>query len=105
MRYILHVMSLEDACQVLLNVHQALEPGGTIYIQAEPLDDSRLKPELDVLWGPVFTAIYEHGQSRTVQEYRDVVTRAGFGDFELNADRIITARKPVHTDSIDIHRQ
>lgn len=96
LKSVLHVMSLKDAYQVLLNVHQALKPGGTIYIQGWPLDDSRLTPEDQVLWGPVFTAIYDQGQCRTVQEYRDLVTRAGFEDFELDADRIITARKPAH---------
>jgi hypothetical protein len=54
LRYILHVMSLEDACRVLLNVHQALKPGGTIYIQGGPLDDSRLTPQYQVMWGSGF---------------------------------------------------
>jgi len=105
LRYVLHVMSLEDACRVLLNVHQALKPGGTIYIQGGPLDDSRLTPQYQVMWGPVFTAIYERGQNCTVQEYRDITAKAGFEDFELHVDTVITARKPVHTDSADIHRQ
>ena len=74
----------------------ATDRRGTIYIQGWPLDDSRLTPEDQVLWGPVFTAIYDQGQCRTAQEYRDLVTKAGFEDFELDADRIITARKPVH---------
>jgi predicted O-methyltransferase YrrM len=95
LRYVLHVMSPEDACQVLHNVHQALEPGGTIYIQADPVDDSHLTPESSVFWGAIYVAIYEHGQLLTVQEYRDLVTKAGFDDFELCADRIIIARKPV----------
>jgi SAM-dependent methyltransferase len=99
LRYTLHVMSREDACQVLLNVHQALKPGGTIYIQNDPLDDSRLTPYGQVLWGPAFIAIYDQGQNFTVQEYRNLVTEAGFEDFELDAERIITARKPAHAHS------
>ena len=97
LRYILNVMSLEDAHQVLRIVHQALNPGDTIYIQTALLDDSRLTPQGQVLWGPIFTAIYDQGQNLTVQEYRDLITEAGFDDFELHADRIITARKPIHT--------
>jgi SAM-dependent methyltransferase len=96
LKCILNVMSPEEADQVLLNVHQALKPGGRIYIQTALLDDSRLTPQGQVLWGPVFTTIYEHGQNRTVQEYRDIITKVGFEDFELDADRIISARKPVH---------
>ncbi len=106
LRYILHVMSLQDAGQVLLNVHQALKPGGTIYIEGGSLDDSRLTPQYQVIWGPILTAMYDQGQNRTVQEYRDLITKAGFEDFELHADRrIISARKPVHAHSNDIHRQ
>jgi SAM-dependent methyltransferase len=101
----LHVMSLEEACQALLNLYQALNPGGTIYILDLPLDDSRLTPEGRTLFAPVMVALYEHGQKLTVQEYRDLVTKAGFEDFELHADRIITARKPVRAHSTDIHRQ
>jgi predicted O-methyltransferase YrrM len=105
LRYVLQVMSLKDSYQVLVNVHQALKPGGTIYIQGGLIDDSRLTPQGTVMWGPIFTAIYDHGQNRTVQEYRDLITKAGFEDFELYADRIISARKPVHAHSTDIHRQ
>jgi predicted O-methyltransferase YrrM len=105
LRNVLHVISIEEAYQVLLKTLQALKPGGTIYIFGQPLDDSRLTPEYWVLFHPVYAAIYECGQGRTVQEYRDLLTKAGFDGFELHADKIITARKPVHTDSIDIHRQ
>jgi SAM-dependent methyltransferase len=104
LRYVLNVMSREDACQVLLSVHQALKPGGTIYIQADSVDDSHLTPEHSVFWGAIYVAIYEHGQLLTVQEYRDLVIKAGFEDFELDADRIITARKPVHAHATAVHR-
>jgi hypothetical protein len=89
---------------VLLSVHQALKPGGTIYIQADSVDDSHLTPEHSVFWGAIYVAIYEHGQLLTVQEYRDLVIKAGFEDFELDADRIITARKPVHAHATAVHR-
>jgi hypothetical protein len=51
----------------------------------------------------MYTAIYEHVQLLTVQEYGDLVTEAGLEDFELDADRIITARKPVHAHATAIH--
>jgi hypothetical protein len=94
--HFLQTLSLEEAHQALLNIKEALEPGSTIYIWESPLDDSRLTPEESVLWGPVFTAIYEYGQKRTVQEYRDLLAKAGFEDFEFDANRIIIARKPAH---------
>lgn len=101
LRNVLQVMSLEENYQVLHSVHHALKPGGTIYIQGGILDDSRLMPVYSVLWGIVFTAIYDGGQSRTVQEYRDIITKAGFEDFELDANWVITARKPTHAYEID----
>lgn len=97
LRAFVQVISLEEAHQALRNVHQALRPGGTIYIRDLTLDDSRLTPLNATLFSPVYVAIYEHGQNRTVQEYRDLVTEAGFEDFEFDANRIITARKPAHT--------
>ena len=97
LRYVLQVLSPEENDRVLLNVYRALKPGGTIYIQGGILDESHLTPLHSVLWGLVFTAIYADGQSRTVQEYRDIVSKAGFEDFELDANWIITARKPTHT--------
>jgi SAM-dependent methyltransferase len=103
LRAFLHVLSLEEACQALLNLYEALEPGGSIYILDIPLDDSRLKPEGFALFAPIMVTLYEHGQKLTVQECRDLVTKAGFEDFELQADRIITARKPVCTHSTGMH--
>ncbi len=96
LRNVLHVISIEEAYHVLLKTIQALKPGGTIYIFGQPLDDSRLTPEFWVLFHPVFVAIYDWGQGRTVQEYRDLLEKAGFEDSELDADRIITARKPAY---------
>ncbi len=93
LRAFIQVLSLEEAHQALSNVHEALRPGGTIYICDLVLDDSRLTPHNAALFSPVYVTIYEHGQNRTVQEYRDLVTEAGFEGFEFHADRIITARK------------
>ena len=104
LRYVLQVMSAEEGCRVLLNVHHALKPGGTIYVQGGLPDESHLTPVDSVLWGLVFTAIYDGGQSRTVQEYRDIITKAGFEDFELDANWVITARKPTDAHSTDGYR-
>jgi SAM-dependent methyltransferase len=97
LRAFLQVLSLDDAYHALLNVKQALQPGGTIYIPDMPLDDSRLTPHGMVLFNPVMVAIYEDGQKLTVQEYRDLTAKAGFEDFALHAGGFMTARKPVRT--------
>ena len=95
LRAFVQVMSLEEAYHALLNINQALKPGSTIYIWDRPLDDSRLTPQDLAVFNSVFVAIYERGQKYTVQEYRDLLTATGFDHFELHANRIITARKPV----------
>ncbi|UCG24858.1 MAG: methyltransferase domain-containing protein [Chloroflexota bacterium] len=94
LKAVIQTISLEEACLVLQNIYEALRPGGTVYVLDGPLDNSRLTPPDLVLFNAVFTAIYDHGQKYTIQEYRDVLTDAGFEGFALDADRIITARKP-----------
>jgi hypothetical protein len=96
LRAFVQVMSLEEAGQALKNIRQALRPGGIIYILDEPLDDSRLIPEGEALSSPIFVAIYRDGQKCTVQEYRDLLTEAGFEDFELDVNWVIIARKPLN---------
>jgi SAM-dependent methyltransferase len=105
LRAFVQVMSLEEAYQALMNVNQALKPGSTIYVWDRPLDDSRLTPQDLAVFNSVFVAIYEHGQKYTVQEYRDLLRETGFEDFELHADSIITARKPVRAHAEDMRRQ
>ena len=104
LRFVLHVVLPEEAYQTVLNVHQALRPGGTIYVMGV-IDDSYLAPEDSTMWGPVFTALYQRGDNITVQECREIITKAGFEDFKLDANRVITARKPAHIHSTDIHTQ
>lgn len=105
LRAFVQVMSLEEAHQALVNIHQTLKPGSTIYIWDRPLDDSRLTPQDLAVFNSVFVAIYEHGQKYTVQEYKDLLRETGFEYFALHADSIITARKPVRANSEDMRRQ
>jgi SAM-dependent methyltransferase len=90
----IQTISLEEARLALRNIREALRPGASIFILDSPLDDSRLTPQDLVLFGPVFPAIYDQGQKRTVQEYKDLLSDTGFDEFVLDADRIITALKP-----------
>jgi SAM-dependent methyltransferase len=91
----LHMFSLADAAQALVNIHTALRPGGVIYVLDGPLDDSRLSPTNMVMWSPVFHAIYAHGRKYTVQEYQDLLRETGYTGFAFDpSSRFITARKP-----------
>jgi predicted O-methyltransferase YrrM len=95
LKALIQTLSIQEAHQVLVNIHKALQPGGTIFIMDRPLDDSRLEPPDLVLFNPIFPAIYDHGQKRTVREYRDLLANAGFEDFALDHAGIITARKSM----------
>ena len=94
LKALLQTLSLEEAGLVLQNIYQALRAGGTVYVLDMPLDNSRLTPPDLVLFNLVFPAIYDHGRKYTIQEYKELLTDAGFEDFKLGSDRIITARKP-----------
>lgn len=91
----LHMFSLADAAQALVNIHKVLKPGGVIYILDNPLDDTRLSPTIMVMWSPVFHAIYAHGRKYTVQEYEDLLRETGYTDFAFDpSSRFVKARKP-----------
>jgi SAM-dependent methyltransferase len=94
LKALIQTISLQEASLVLKNIYKALRPGSRIYILDRPLDNSRLTPQDLVLFNIVFPSIYEHGLKYTIQEYKELLTEAGFEDFELDAERIITARKP-----------
>lgn len=91
----IQTISFEEAQLVLQNVFQVLNPGSIVYILDMPLDNSRLTPPDLALFNVVFSTIYDHGQKYTIKEYKDALEKAGFEDFKLDAQRIITARKPA----------
>lgn len=94
LKHFIQTLSIEEAHQALANIRQVLEPGSTLYVWDIPLDESRLAPKFTVLINSMFPAIYDHGQKRTGQEYRQLLTEAVFEGFELDSDGVITARKP-----------
>jgi hypothetical protein len=85
--------------RALKNVYGVLKPGGTVYIIASVLDNSRTWPVDAVYWDLVFLNIYDDGRSYTEQQYRELLTEAGFIDFEgivpQSNERILVARKPI----------
>ena len=100
-RHFFQVMSRDQARRALVNVGQAIEPGGTIYIVGHVLEDSRLAPETAVGMNLVFLSVYDAGQSYTESEYRAWLEEAGFGEVEVRFGggpgtvTVIVARKQV----------
>lgn len=93
------VISEDDARRALKNVSQAMEPGGTLYIDdLGTVDDSRLSPTSIVRQNLWFINVFDEGQAYTEQERRGWLTAAGFEDIERktfpDGSSIMVARKP-----------
>jgi hypothetical protein len=94
----IQVLSADQARRALRHVSQVIEPGGTIYIVGQVIDNARLSPPEPVLSNLFFLNVFDEGQSYTEQEYRDWLTEAGFAGVERvvlpNKTSIVSARKP-----------
>ncbi|MCH7661378.1 MAG: hypothetical protein IH933_12625, partial [Euryarchaeota archaeon] len=96
----LPVISRDQAGRALKNVSQAMEPGGTLYIEdVGTLDDSRLGPSATVRQNLWFINVFDQGQARTEQEHKEWLTDAGFEGIERitfpDGDSITVSRKSV----------
>jgi hypothetical protein len=79
---VLQVLSPEDARQVVFNTGTAINPGGTIYIVGQILDDSRTSPISAVAANLTWINLYTEGESYTESEHRIWLSEAGFVDIE-----------------------
>jgi SAM-dependent methyltransferase len=82
LRGLLQVLPSEDARLAVKNIGAAMNPGGTIYIVAQILDDSRTSPLEAVGFNLIFINTFDAGESYTEQEHKDWLTAAGFVDIE-----------------------
>ncbi len=99
LRALLQVLSPQDARLAIKHVSAAVNPGGTIYIIGQILDDSRRSPLEAVGFNLAFLNQYAAGESYTEKQHREWLSEAGFVDIEranfLLADGsgLMTARK------------
>jgi 2-hydroxy-4-(methylsulfanyl)butanoate S-methyltransferase len=100
LRGLLQVLSADAARLAVKNIAAAMNPGGTICIIAQILDDSRISPLEAVGFNQLFINSFETGESYTEREHRAWLTEAGFvnierADFLLPDEHgLMTARKP-----------
>lgn len=94
---IIQVLSPEEAQKVILNVGNAVLPGGWLYIIGSGiLNDTRLSPPAAVGINLVFINVYDHGQSYTETEHKTWLNEAGFDRINYNFDElIISAQKKM----------
>lgn len=101
LRALLQVLSSENACLAVKNIGAALKPGGTIYIVAQILDDSRTAPLEAVGFNQLFINSFETGEAYTEGEHRAWLTEAGFVEIDRadlmlpDEHGVMTARKRV----------
>ena len=84
LRYLLQVLSPDQARLALRNVGAALRPDGELFIIGHVLDDARLSPEAAVGMNLVFLSLYDDGRSYTETEHRSWLEEAGFKDVSVH---------------------
>ena len=101
LRALLQVLSPEDARRAVKNIAAAINPGGTLYIVGQILDDLRNSPPEAVWFNLNFINTFDAGESYTEGEHREWLSEAGFVDIEraktplAQGLGLMTARKPV----------
>jgi hypothetical protein len=97
LRAFIQTLSAGQARQVISNLGEAIEGGGTIAIIGRMVDDSRLTPPESVSFNLVFLNVYDEGCCYTESEHRTWLNEAGFVDFKRHSlpdgSPLITARK------------
>ena len=83
LRYLLQVLSPDQARLALRNVGAALRSGGELFIIGHVLDDARLSPALAVGMNLVFLSFYDDGRSYTETEHRSWLEEAGFKEISI----------------------
>jgi SAM-dependent methyltransferase len=80
LRGVLIVLTPDQARRVVKNVHEALEPGGAVYIVGWILDDSRVSPLNYATYNLMWVSVSDRAQLYTEGELRTWLTDAGFQD-------------------------
>lgn len=74
----LHMLGEENSRALLSTLHSHVNPGGSIVVQANFLDENRLGPRWPALLDLIQLCITESGRNHTVSETLEWLTAAGF---------------------------
>ena len=100
LRALLQVLSPGDARLAVKNIAMAINPGGTIHIVGQILDDARTSPPEAVWFNLNFINVFDAGESYTENQHREWLGEAGFMDIKrakiplAQGLGLMTARKP-----------
>jgi SAM-dependent methyltransferase len=86
MRGLIPVLSPDQTRAALKNVHQALEPGSSLYVVGWILDDTRSTPLSYATYNLLFVNDYDNALIHTESEHRLWLTEAGFADVSRNRE-------------------
>lgn len=89
LRAVLQTLSMEQAQMSLKCISRSMAPGGRIFIFGSILENSRLSPPSSLASGIAFLNIYDHGKAYTENEYRKMLTNAGFTDIAVEHDALV----------------
>jgi len=104
LRALLQVLSPENARRAVKNIASAINPGGTIFIVGQILDDSRIAPLEAVGFNLDFINTFDVGESYTEKEHKEWLREAGFVGIEraktplAQGLGLMTARKPAQVE-------
>ena len=99
LRALIQTLSKQDAQKVLQHVGQSMVPGGRLFIFGNVLENSRLGPPASIALSLVFLNVYDDGKAYTEDEYREMLSAAGFVDIAIEHDvlpdgmGVVSARK------------
>ncbi|SPJ14798.1 O-methyltransferase (modular protein) [Syntrophobacter sp. SbD2] len=105
LRAFIQTISSKQAQMAVINIGQAMAPGGKIYIIGSILENSCLSPPSSLGMGLVFLNFYEDGKAYTEKEHQEMLGNAGFTDINVEHETlidgmgIVSARKMSHESS------
>ncbi|MGO9415110.1 MAG: methyltransferase [Syntrophobacteraceae bacterium] len=102
LRAFIQTISRKRAQMAIINIGQAMAPGGKIYIIGSILENSCLSPPSSLGMGLVFLNFYEDGKAYTEKDHQEMLENAGFTDINVKHETlidgmgIVSARKMSH---------
>ena len=98
LRFVMQVQSPTTNAAILRNAAQAVEPGGSLHIVGQMVDDSRLTPVPAVRLNLAFLSFYDDGLAHSESEHRQWLEAAGLTVITRetlpDGASLMTGRKP-----------
>ncbi len=97
----LHLLGPEASLELLADLYPVVEPGGSIVVQAQFLEDGRRHPRWPVLLDLILLCGSRRGANHSFEETERWLAEAGFTDLErcsmslTNTNSFIRGRRPV----------